>query len=128
MFTFVELAGDGNTGTTEFAFAIDALGFGTQAGGVAGEAAPEAFAAAPSVYPNPASGAATVAFDLAAPAEVTVDVVDVLGRRVATLASGPQAAGAVRLAVPTASLAPGLYLVRVQTEAGVASTRLTVTR
>ena len=40
VFTFVELTGDGNTGTTEFEFAIDALGFGTQAGAVAGEAPP----------------------------------------------------------------------------------------
>ena len=128
VFTFVELAGDGNTGTTEFEFAIDALGFGTQAGAVAGEATPEALTAAPSVYPNPASGAATVAFDLAAPSEVTVDVVDLLGRRVVTLARGPQAAGAVRIDVPSGALAPGVYLVRVQTETGLASSRLTIVR
>ena len=89
---------------------------------------PSTFTAAPSAFPNPASGAATVTFDLAEASDVTVDVVDLLGRTVATLAKGPQAAGEVRLGVQTAAFAPGLYIVRVQTETGVASTRLTVTR
>ncbi len=89
---------------------------------------PQSFASAPTAYPNPASGAATVAFELAGASDVTVDVVDILGRRVATLANGPQAAGNVRLDVQTGAFAPGLYIVRVQTESGVASTRLTVTR
>ena len=113
----------------EFAFAIDNLGFATaEMMGTSSEALPAVFSTAPSVFPNPTAGAATVAFDLAAPSAVAVDVVDLLGRRVATLADGPYAAGAVRLTVPTADLPAGLYVVRVRTAEGTATTRLTVVR
>ncbi|OZC03566.1 family 16 glycosylhydrolase [Rubricoccus marinus] len=94
----------------------------------AGEAQPLAPEAEVRVYPNPTSGAATVAFRLAQASEVTVDVVDLLGRRVATVARGARVAGAVRLDMPTGSLAPGVYLVRVQTETGVSATRFSVVR
>ncbi len=125
--TIVELQGDGDSNTTEFEFEIDGIGFGS-AVGVAVDELPEAFAAAPSVFPNPTAGGATVAFELAAPSDVAVDVIDLLGRRVAEAASGPRAAGPVRLAVPTGDLPSGVYVVRVRTDAGVASTRLTVVR
>ena len=118
----------GNLQGPEFAFAIDDLGFTTVQRRTSSERLPETFTAAPSVYPNPTAGAATVAFDLAAPSAVAVDVVDLLGRGVATLADGPYAAGAVRLAVPTGDLPAGLYVVRVRTAEGTATTRLTVVR
>ena len=112
----------------EFSFAIDNLGFATaeMRGTSVGEL-PETFAAAPVAFPNPASGAATVAFGLAAPSAVRVDVIDLLGRRVATLADGTEAAGDVRVSVPS-GLAPGTYVVRVRTDAGAATTRLTIAR
>ena len=109
-----------------FAVSFDDFAFAT-AGDVAREL-PPVFAGAPVTFPNPTAGHATVTFDLATASRVSVDVIDLLGRRVATLADGPQAAGEVRLAVPTGTLAPGAYLVRVATEAGIASTRLTVVR
>ena len=115
-------------GPTGPGYAISFDQFGFAAPSSAGEGSPGALATAAVAFPNPTSGAATVAFELARASDVTVDVVDLLGRRVARLGTTPQAAGDVRLALPTASLAPGLYLVRVQTEAGVATTRLTVTR
>ena len=43
-----------------------------------------------------------------------------VGRRVATVAQSTRAAGPVRLAVPTAGLSTGVYVVRVQTADGVA--------
>lgn len=127
VFTFVQLPGDGDTGSTEFAFDLDGLGFGTQTTAVSNEL-PPSLADAPSVFPNPTAGTATVAFELTTPSALRVDVFDVLGRQVATLADGEQAAGSVRLGVPSGTLTPGTYLVRVQTEAGIATTRLTVVR
>ncbi len=51
-----------------------------------------------------------------------------LGRRVANLADGPFAAGSHRLALDTAALPGGVYLVRVQSEASVLTRRLVVVR
>jgi hypothetical protein len=109
-----------------YSISFDQMGFA--AASTSADGVPDVFAAAPAVFPNPTTGAATVALDLARASDVTVDVVDLLGRRVAGLGTSPQAAGTVRLDLPTATLAPGLYLVRVQTAAGVATTPLTVTR
>ena len=111
----------------EFAFAIDNLGFTTTMSTSTVDL-PATFDTAPSVFPNPSAGPATLAFDLAAPSDVSVDVVDILGRRVAQVASGLRPAGAVRLAVPTDGLSAGVYVVRVRTDSGVAATRLTVIR
>ncbi len=112
----------------ELSVSFDELGFTRGDAPVGVSEVPQAFSAAPVTFPNPSTGTATVSFALATASDVTVDVVDVLGRHVATLASGRQAVGAVRLPVPVASLAPGVYVVRVQTATGVASTRLTVVR
>ena len=109
-----------------FAVSFDDIAFG-RAAAVSNEL-PPSLADAPLAFPNPTAGAATVAFTLAEAGDVSVDVFDVLGRRVATLADGSAAAGPVRLDVPTGALAPGTYVVRVLTDAGAASTRLTVTR
>ncbi len=78
------------------------------------------------VAPNPAVGASTVTLALPAATAATVEVFDALGRRVATLAQGEQAAGTTRLAVP--SLAPGVYVVRATTATESATTTLTVIR
>ena len=81
------------------------------------------------VHPNPAGGNAHVRFALAESADVTVAVYDALGRRVAVLADGsPLASGPHDLAFPTASLAPGVYVVRVMAGAESASRTVTVVR
>ena len=70
-----------------------------------------------SVAPNPFRTGTEVAFDLAAPAQVALEVFDVRGARVATLAEGEWPAGRHRVAWsgtgPDGSGLPsGLYLVR----------------
>jgi hypothetical protein len=56
-------------------------------------------------------------------------VFDALGRRVATVFDGAVAAGEAReLVVETASLAPGLYAIRVAGETFSETRRLTVVR
>ena len=77
------------------------------------------------VHPNPASGDAHVMVD--AQGTVRVEVLDLLGRRVALAFEGT-VEGPRAVALDAASLAPGAYLVRVTGE-GVAETRrLTVAR
>lgn len=65
-------------------------------------------------YPNPFNDRLTVTFELPHPVSVAVEVIDVAGRRVSVLHSGPMAAGRHRLQW-TARTASGLYLVRVST-------------
>ena len=62
-------------------------------------------------------------------ADVRVALYDVLGRELAVAHDAPADAGALRVALPTAGLAPGAYVVRVSTGADAAETlRLTVIR
>jgi len=67
--------------------------------------------------PDPASREAWLAFSLARAGEARLEILDVTGRRVRTLASGPRDAGPARLAWDLADAAgrrvpPGLYLAR----------------
>ncbi len=122
VFAFGDLRGP------EFAIAIDNLGFASATMLGTSSDLPPSLSVAPTVFPNPTVGRATVAFELAQASEVSVDVVDLLGRRVARLAPSALASGPVRMELPTEGLAAGLYVVRVRTADGVAAARLVVTR
>ena len=79
--------------------------------------------------PNPARGTARVSVTLASAETVTVGVYNTLGQRVAVLAdAAPMAAGETTLDLPTAALAAGVYVVRVQAGASVSSHKVTVIR
>ncbi len=96
---------------------------------VAGEAGPGAALDAVALWPNPASGAARVRLTLSAPADVSVAVYNTLGQRVAVLADGAAlATGTTDLPLDTASLAAGVYVVRVTAGASVTTQKLTVIR
>ena len=79
-------------------------------------------------FPNPAPAGTALTYDVPAPADVTVDVVDLLGRRVLVLASGPHAPDRYRVGVAAGTLAPGVYVVRMRAGAFAASAKLTVVR
>ncbi|OZC01324.1 T9SS type A sorting domain-containing protein [Rubricoccus marinus] len=79
-------------------------------------------------FPNPASGAASIQFQLGESADVQLAVFDVLGRKVATLVDGPMSAGPHQLRVNTAELASGTYVYRLTTPVGVQTRRMTVVR
>ncbi len=79
-------------------------------------------------FPNPFASAATVRFTLSESAEVTLAVYDVLGRRVAELADGPQAAGQHEAVFDAAGLPSGVYLVRLTAGAHRATRRLVLVR
>ena len=98
----------------------------------AGDATAEA-ASALTVAPNPTAGRSVVTFSLAEAGTVEVEVLDVLGRRVAVLASGPAPAGAQRVAwdgtgAAGRPVAAGLYVVRVRADALVQTRAVTVVR
>ena len=109
---------------------IDAVDhFQFSAAGVSSEGGPEdeAFAVV-GVSPNPAPGAAAVRVELSAAAEVSVEVFDVLGRRVLALA--PRALGPARhtLELDLGGLPSGRYVVRVTAGSEVRALPLTVFR
>ena len=79
--------------------------------------------------PNPsAGGALAVRYALPAAGPVRLALLDVLGREVAVLVSGEQAAGEQRAALAGRALAPGLYVLRLDAAGQVATQKLTVTR
>ena len=82
---------------------------------------------ASALYPNPTAGEARLTLAAANAQAVTVEVFDVLGRRLATAFEGTVSAETA-VTVSTAALAPGLYIVRVQGETAAETRLLTVTR
>ncbi|HYE97081.1 MAG TPA: M43 family zinc metalloprotease [Rubricoccaceae bacterium] len=82
-------------------------------------------ALAVSAYPNPFNPATTLRYTLAADAEVTVRVHDVLGREVATLVAGEaQTAGTYAVVFDAAALPSGTYFYRVNAGAEVLTGRI----
>jgi hypothetical protein len=75
-------------------------------------------------YPNPFNPSTTIRYGLPAAAEVTVAVFDVLGREVATLVEGRQAAGVHAVGWDASHAASGLYLCRIQAGTSVGTTRM----
>lgn len=81
-----------------------------------------------SLAPNPASGPVTVRYDLATPGPVLLDVLDLRGRRLATLAEGTRPAGAHEEAWDPGALPAGTYVVRLRAGGTVQARRVTVVR
>jgi hypothetical protein len=96
--------------------------------GRAGQApVPSSFGIAP-VFPNPSTGAITLTFRLPEQSRVEVTLLDVLGRKVATLANAPYSAGEHLLVWDGTNVPPGLYIARLRAAQGLRSTLLTLTR
>jgi hypothetical protein len=65
-------------------------------------------------YPNPFNPTTTIRYALPQASQVTLEVFDMVGRRVATLAVGPQAAGYHTATFDGRSLASGAYIYRLR--------------
>lgn len=81
------------------------------------------------VSPNPAAGPARIAWTMTASARATLEVLDLGGRRVATLFDGEAAAGEHARAWSGRdghgrAMSPGVYLARLVTPGAVSTTRL----
>ncbi len=79
-------------------------------------------------YPNPFVAATTLSFALPTATDVTLEVLDVLGRRVALLAEGEWEAGSHTVGFDASSLPSGAYLVRLATDTGAQTQRITLLR
>ena len=93
---------------------------------VSSEPAALASGAAPELElagPNPFASSTTLRLRLAEPQPVRATLHDALGRTVAVLHDGPVAAGALSLRIE-GELAPGVYVVRAETETGSAQARI----
>lgn len=67
-------------------------------------------------YPNPFNPSTTLAFDVARPGRVQLEVYDVLGRLVARLADGHYAAGSYRIPLDASGWASGTYFYRLRAD------------
>lgn len=67
-----------------------------------------------SIAPNPAAGVIVIRFALAAGGPVSLDLLDVAGRKVATLSEGPRSAGVHEVRWNRERQADGVYLVRLR--------------
>jgi len=79
-------------------------------------------------YPNPFRDRTTLALDMAEAQDVTVEMFDMLGRRVATVYDGPLAVGQHRVVIEADGLPAGVYVVRAESEAFQFAQRVTLVR
>jgi hypothetical protein len=66
-------------------------------------------------YPNPFNPSTTVGFELSQPGNVTMELYDMLGRRIAILLNEWRPSGSHQIRVDGSTLASGIYLYRVST-------------
>jgi hypothetical protein len=103
---------------TNHEFTTAAADSGDGDGGVAtstegADALPDAYDLSQN-YPNPFNPTTTIRYALPQASQVTLEVFDMVGRRVATLAEGPQAAGYHTATFDGRDLASGAYIYRLR--------------
>jgi len=81
-----------------------------------------------SIWPNPVSRTAQLEATLAQPGLLSVRVVDMLGRTVATVVNGREPAGTQRFTVDASALPGGIYMVVMQADGFQATRQLVVAR
>lgn len=79
-------------------------------------------------YPNPFSGSTTILYTLNRPAYVDLQVIDMLGRQVATVVAADREPGTYRASFDASQLSSGLYIYRVQADEQMATGRMVVSR
>ena len=67
-----------------------------------------------SIYPNPFNPATTIQYSMSLTTNLTIDVIDIMGRNIATLHRGVQVAGVHNLNWDASKVASGIYLIRMQ--------------
>ena len=109
------IGGDFTTAGSVLQSHFAVAGAGTVATGVDDALRPPLGPQVQSVEPNPFSRSAWIRFALPAASRVTLDVLDVTGRRVSTLMEDAAiSAGEHQVSVRGAGLKPGIYLVRLR--------------
>ncbi len=77
-------------------------------------------------YPNPFNPVTTIGFQLPQTSDVTLEVFDMIGRRVATLVNETVEAGTHEVTFDASNLSSGVYVYRLQTEGMTLSRKLTL--
>lgn len=77
---------------------------------------------------NPIRGMGRIDYALPAPGRATIELIDVSGRRVATLLDAVQSAGRGSVALDASRIGPGVYFARLTTPQGVRAARCVVLR
>jgi len=96
------------------------------------QVSPESFALNGN-YPNPFSTATTISYDLKEAANVSIEVYDILGRKVGTLVNKKQSAGSYEVTLNRGSglgaqMSSGVYVYRIKAGDFTASEKMTVVR
>ena len=65
-------------------------------------------------YPNPFNPATLIPYEISRPAEVTLEILDLLGRRVKLWSMGTQSAGTYEVRFDAGGLSSGVYIYRLQ--------------
>jgi hypothetical protein len=79
-------------------------------------------------YPNPFTTSTTISYGLPDDTEVTLEVFNILGQKVATLVDGKQSAGRHEVVLDASNLSSGTYLYRVEAGGVTKSGRMTVVK
>lgn len=79
-----------------------------------------------SIFPNPNSGAVNISVSLLTQSLVNIEVYNLLGEKVMTIADGMMMSGPNILNVNTASLASGNYVVKISAGTFIATKKLTI--
>ncbi len=112
-------------GTFDSSFEI--VHTGASRGDAAGPGPGYRFALYPN-YPNPFSESTTIEFELSSSGDIRLAVLDVLGREVRLLQSGPMAAGRHEVTFDASGLPAGVYRVSLRAGARITNRSLTVVR
>lgn len=81
-----------------------------------------------SISPNPATEFTNVRFNLTEATKVEVSLVDVVGKTVLNVANENMTSGAHEMKVNTSSLATGMYMIRIATNNGTITERVSVVK
>nr|MBP9078424.1 T9SS type A sorting domain-containing protein [Haliscomenobacter sp.] len=80
------------------------------------------------LYPNPASDYSTLTYALSKSRNLRIDLLDVQGRWIETIDQGTVSSGYHQLRIDTHTLSSGIYFVRLQSDAGVQTVRMSVVK
>ncbi|MBN1302430.1 MAG: T9SS type A sorting domain-containing protein [Melioribacteraceae bacterium] len=88
------------------------------------ESVPETFALNLSNYPNPFNPSTTIVFSIPETGNIKLEVVDLLGRKVATLIDEVKSAGEYSVSFNASSLSSGMYIYTLSTTDNVISSKM----
>jgi hypothetical protein len=79
-----------------------------------------------SLYPNPGNERISISYHISNAAPVTLEIYDILGRKVETLVNGYQSPGSYAVTWDASHIASGMYFYRLQAENYTATRRMSI--